>query len=432
LEVNINELTSSEKELEVKLNYDEIKTEIESEVLKQTKKIQLPGFRKGKAPLSMLKKMYGDALEHEASEKIANSKFWAVAKDKELKPIGTPQLTDIKFNPGENLSFKVRYETIPDLKVEGYTGKEIEIPNFVVKDGDVEHEIEHIIRANGKLEETDTVGASNNYIIKAEVQRLNEQDEPFEGSKPELMEIDFTNHGINPEILENAKDKKVEDSFNFSFTDERKIKNNEGIEETKSETFRYSAVIKDIKRIALPELNEELIKKVTKDKVTTTEQFKEEIKKDIQAYLDQRTNEILRDRLMMLIVKENDFVPPAIFVNNILEDMIKREEEEAKKQRFKKFDRNEAYNRLKPAAELEVKWFLLKDAIQKQENISVTDDELNELAKKEAEKTGIGIEKLINYYKSSNLIEKISDKKLFDFLKEKNQIKKVELPTKVT
>jgi len=135
---------------------------------------------------------------------------------------------------------------------------------------------------------------------------------------------------------------------------------------------------------------------------------------------------------MMLIVKENDFVPPATLVNNILEDMIKREEEETKKQRFKKYDRNEAYNRLKPAAELEVKWFLLKDAIQKQENISVTDDELSELAKKEAEKTGIGIEKLINYYKSSNLIEKISDKKLFDFLKEKNQIKKVELPTKVT
>jgi FKBP-type peptidyl-prolyl cis-trans isomerase (trigger factor) len=103
-----------------------------------------------------------------------------------------------------------------------------------------------------------------------------------------------------------------------------------------------------------------------------------------------------------------------------------------KRKRQKNKDSNEAYNRLKPAAELEVKWFLLKDAIQKQENISVTDEELNELAKKEAEKTGIGVEKLINYYKSSNLAEKIADKKLFNFLKEKNQIKKIELPSKIT
>jgi len=71
MEFNVVDLNSSEKEVEIKLQYDEIKKEIEEEVKKQTKKIQIPGFRKGKAPLSMLKKMYGDAFEYEASEKIA-------------------------------------------------------------------------------------------------------------------------------------------------------------------------------------------------------------------------------------------------------------------------------------------------------------------------------------------------------------------------
>ena len=75
MEYKLNELNSSEQEVEVSYAYDEIKKEIETEVRKQTKNIQMPGFRKGKVPLGVLKKMYGDALEHEASEKVANSKL---------------------------------------------------------------------------------------------------------------------------------------------------------------------------------------------------------------------------------------------------------------------------------------------------------------------------------------------------------------------
>ena len=90
----------------------------------------MPGFRKGKVPLNMIKKMYGDALEYEASEKVANSRFWDVAKEKELNPIGQPQMTDIKFNPGEDLSFKVKFEILPELEVKDYKNLEIEIPEF--------------------------------------------------------------------------------------------------------------------------------------------------------------------------------------------------------------------------------------------------------------------------------------------------------------
>ncbi len=130
MEIKINEINTSEKEVEATFSYDEVKSEITSEVQKQTKNIQLPGFRKGKVPLPMLKKMYGDALEIEASEKVANNKFWEVAKEKELNPIGQPVLKDIKFNPGKDLYFKVQYETYPKLEVKDYTGQEIEIPDF--------------------------------------------------------------------------------------------------------------------------------------------------------------------------------------------------------------------------------------------------------------------------------------------------------------
>ena len=122
----------------------------------------------------------------------------------------------------------------------------------------------------------------------------------------------------------------------------------------------------------------------------------------------------------------NDFVAPKSMLASFLEDTVKREEEESKKRGYKKFDKKAAEQRLRNFSELEVKWFLISDAIKKKENISVSDDELNELAKADAEKTGIAIDKLISYYKSSNYTEKLTNKKLFAYLKEKNNINIVE------
>ncbi len=426
MEVKINDINTSERELEVTLKYDEIKSDIETEVQKQSKKIQLPGFRKGKVPISVLKKMYGDALEYEASEKVANNRFWEISKEKELKPIGQPFLKDIKFNPGTDLYFKVLYETYPVLEVKDYKDQEIEVPDFQVKDEDINKEIEYITRANSTKEKTDIVGDDKNYLLDLEITRIDDKGEIYKGSKPEKLQVDLSNERVQPEIIENAKGKKKGETFNFSFKDERTLKNSEGKEEKIEETYNYKAAINEIEKIVLPELNEELIKKVTKDKVSTEEELRADIKKDIQGFYDQRTEEILNNKLVTIIIKNNEFDPPKTLVYNILDELVKHEEEHAKKENYKAFNKEETSKKLLPNAENEVKWYLLKSEIQKKENITVTDDDLKELAEKDAEKTGIDIEKLMNYYKSSNYGEKLLDKKLFDFLKENNKIIKVD------
>ena len=322
MEYKIIDLTESEKEVEVKLPYDEIKKEIESEVLKQTKNIQLPGFRKGKVPLSMIKKRFGDALEYEASEKVANAMFWEVSKEKELNPIGQPQLIDIKFNPGEELFFKVKYEILPELEIKDYKGNKIELPDFKVRDEEIEHETEHILKANSTTGDVETVGEDNNYIINIEIQRVDENGNPLQESKPEVVDIDLTNERVNSEIIENSKGKKAGDSFTFSFKDEHTHKVGDK-EEKHVENLHYNAKLNSVKKIIMPELNEELIKKVTKEKLSTEQELRDGIKKDIQSYYDQKVSELLRDKLLQLIVEKNDFTPPQTMVRNVLDDLLK-------------------------------------------------------------------------------------------------------------
>lgn len=424
MEFNVVDLSSSEKEVEIKLQYDEIKKEIEEEVKKQAKKIQIPGFRKGKAPLSMLKKMYGDAFEYEASEKVANSFFWKIADEKQFKPIGQPEMTDLKFEPEKNLSFKVKFETIPTLNVKDYKNLTFEIPDLIANENEIQKEIDYILKANKELEDAEEI-IDEKFVIDAEVLLLEKNGEKIPDTKPEKMQIDLTAAGISKEIVKNSRNKKVGESFNFVFKDEHTHKHDDGTEKVHKEEYNYDVKILGLKKIIYPELNEELVKKVTRDKVSTEADLREEIKKDIQSYYDNQTEEMIRIKLVSEILKNNDFVPPRSLVNNILNEYVKNEEEQAKKSKYP-FNKEEARNRLEKSAENEVKWYLIKNEIQKAENISLTDQDLNELAESESVKTGLPVDKLINYYKSSNQGERILDKKLFDFLKSNNTIVKVD------
>lgn len=426
MEFNVNDVNSSEKEVEIKLNYGEIKEDIELEVKQQTKKIQLRGFRKGKVPPSMAKKIYGDALEYEASEKVANARFWDVAKENNLNPIGQPVMTNIDFNPGENLNFKVKFEILPVLDIKDYTGQTIEVPDLKVTDEEVQKEIDHVIKSNSTTEEVDQAGNDNNYILDVEMFRLNDDGTPVDDGKGENLQIDLSKEEIKSEILEKAKGKKAGDSFTFTFDEERKIKNKDDKEENVIETYNYKALVKTVKKITLPELNEELIKKVTKDKISNETELRNEIRKQFSNHYTQKTDEFTHSKLIGTITKSNDFNPPSTMVNNILEEMVKSEEERLKKEGLHKFNSEDLKKHLHPAAENEVKWYLIKNEILKKENLEVTDNDLEELAKKDAEKTGLPVEKLVDYYKTSQQSERFLDKKLFDFLKEKNNISKVD------
>lgn len=426
MEFNVVDVSSSEKEIEVKLTYNEIKDDIDKQVKKESKKIQIPGFRKGKVPPSMLRKFYGDALEYEASEKVSNEWFWKIAEEQKLQPIGRPSMTDLQFEPGQDLTFKVKYEVIPDLELKDYKNLSLEVPEFIVKDDEVEREIQYILESNHTTEIVDIVGDDDKFIIDVEATRLNKDGNLFPGSAPEKFHLHLNDNRVQQEIKDKARGKKAGDSFEFSFTNETGNKNETGDQENFTEEFSYRFNLLEIKKIIYPELNEELIRKVTKDKFSDVTEFRENIKKDIQNYYNERTEEIVRGKLISEIVKNNDFTPPLSLVENVLAEYVKSEEEQAKKNKLKTFDKDEARNRLYKSAENEVKWYLIRNQIIKKEKLEVTEDELRELAQKDSEKTGLPVEKLINYYKSSNQSERSLDSKLFDYLKQNNKIVKVD------
>ncbi|MEN8193758.1 MAG: trigger factor [Bacteroidota bacterium] len=420
MDIKINEVSQSEQELEVTLTYDEIKDEIDDAYKKERKTIAIDGFRKGKAPIAIIKKLYGDSIEYKASESISNKKFWDVVDSENLKPISTPQLMDIDFVKDEKLFFKVRYEIKPELDVKDYKNLEIEKPIFKVKDEDIDNEVNKILKSQATFEDAEKVEDSN-HRITANLQRLKEDGSEYENSRSENIVIDLSEPAVNEEIKKNSLNKGIGDQFKFTFVDEHKHG-----EETHSEEYIYNSDITKIEKIVLPETNEELVKKISNDKATSLEQFKDQIKDNYEQYYVSQSEQIFQSSLLNEVVKNNEFEVPKGYVSFILNRLINSEKENAKQYGKPVPDDETLKKELATRAEWSAKWQIVMENIGRVESIEVNDSDLEKLAEEEAEKTGISVKKMMKYYGDTNRKEALLEDKVIKFLTDHTKIKEVD------
>ncbi len=420
METKVNVLSDTEHELDVKLEYAEIQNELDEAYKKERKSISMPGFRKGKVPMSMLKKAYGEAIEHKASEDIANKKFWDVVKEEGLKPISMPSMTDLNYEMNTSLQFKVKYEVRPNLDVKDYTGLEIEKPIFKVKDEDIQSEVNNMLKSKATFELAEVI-EDNNHKITVDLQRIDDEGKDIEGSKSENMVIDLSDSKVNENIVKNALQKKNGEEFEFSFTDSHMHGDHEHVEE-----FKYVAVVKKIEKIVLPEATEELIQELSGKKAKTLEELTDFTKTNYENYYKDQSQKIFDNSLLAEIVKNNEFEPSKGYVETVLNRLVETEKQNAQQYKQPVPDDEALKKNLQSKAEWNAKWQIIMENIAEKEKIEVTDADLEAMAKEEAEKVGIPAEKLINYYKDSNRQESMVEEKVLKFLTENNTVKEID------
>ncbi len=420
METKVNKLSNTEHELEVKLEYDEIKDEITEAYKKERKTITMPGFRKGKVPIAMLKKVYGEAIEYKASEDIANKKFWDIVKEQDLKPIGAPQMTKLDFSMNSPLEFSVKYEVKPVLELKNYTGLEIEKPIFKVHEEDIEAEVNNLLKSKATYKVADVI-EDNNYRITVDLQRVDKDGKEMEGSKSENMVIDLSDPKVNTEIVKNTKNKKVGDTFTFTFVDEHKHEDH-----VHKEEYIYTGTIKKIEKIVIPELTEDYIQEISGKKAKTLEDLKNITRENYEKYYKDQSEKIYNNNLLEEIVKNNDFEPSKNYVEIVLRRLVEAEKRNAQQYNYPNIDENILKQNLLPKAEWNAKWQIIMENIAEKEKLTVTDSDLEALAKEDADKTGISAEKLVKYYKDSGRGEALLEEKVLKFLEDNNKAVEVD------
>jgi len=414
LEKRINQLSTAEHQLEVKLTPEEVLPLIQAEVTKKIATITVPGFRKGKAPRHVIKNLYGDSLEFEAADRVANTVFWNIAREMDLRPLNTPGMVDLNYQPGEELAFKVNYEVFPEFEVAGYKDNEIEVPGYKFTDAMLEEELQNLKNANAELTEIEKIEDPQTAVIDIDI-----YDSVAEKEMGTPNQIDVTYPLLSKEFTDRFTELKVGDLIEPSdFYQNDKLV--EGYKKT-----NYKIMIKGFKSKTYPELNDEFVQKISKE-YKTLDELKGGISDYYKAYYEDLQNKSYSAQLERIILEANDFKIPKTFVERVLEYFVKEETDRLKKEKKPIPKADDLKKTYKSYAEKEAKWQMIKENIIRLENLSVTDEYIDQLVKKEIEKYQIGEDVLRDYYKGESVKNQLVYGLLDDFLREKNPRKEID------
>lgn len=414
MEAVVNDITEVEKEIAIQLTADELVPHFEKAYRRFQPNVELKGFRKGKVPLGLVKKMFGEKIEYDSLDTVASDLYREVAKEKNIHPIGEPVLVDIDYKRGESLSFKIKYEILPPIQLKEYKGIKVQKLVHAITQREVDEEIQRIRRANATTVET-KAAEDDEHIITADIQELDDTGFPMIGKKNENQRFYLGDESLPAEVKSALRSATVGAVGRIHYASQHGDHNHK---------VHLQATVKKIEKIQLPEFDDAFVKKITKDKVIAVEEFKDQLRKDLEAYWSQRSERKLVDELAGEIIRHHDFPVPETIVNGIINRQL-----EDLKNRFpnKKlpadFDEAKFREESRPSAIWQAKWYLLRERIIEQEGLQVDNAELEKLAEEKAQQTSIEKEKLLEFFKKSEETQRqlLSDK-LIAFLKSHAQI----------
>jgi trigger factor len=414
MEVAITDISEVEKEISINVTFQELSPHFEKAYQEYLPKIEIKGFRKGRAPLDLVKKLHGESIEYSSLDSVASDFYRQVIEERDIHPIGEPVLTDIKYDRGSMLSFKIKYEIKPNVELQEYRGIAAEHVIHTVTEKELEDEILRLRKANSSLIAAATA-ADDEHVVTADVQELDESGMPLIGKKNPGMRMYLSDDTLAPEIRDAMRGTTVGTTRRVRF---------ETVHDDHRHTHHLEFAVTKIEQIQLPEFNDELVRKTTKDKVTSVGDFRTELRNDLENYWKERSERRLMDGIIRDVVNKHNVTVPESLVKGVLDSVV-----EDMKNRYpnKKLppDFNESSFRAqnRDYAMFQAKWYLVRERIIETEGMKAEESDLERLAETDAVKMGIEKERLLEFYKKADAAkDRIVSDKLMQFLKENARI----------
>jgi|GEM_PF-7085721 trigger factor len=391
-------------------SYDELKPLIEKELQEYRSKVQIDGFRKGKAPLNLIKKIYGEGIEYKAAEKFATDYFWKEIEKEEKQPISTPIITEFEISSDKGLKCKISYEIIPDIEIRDYLDLEIKKLKIEYNEKNAAKEIESLRKYNSELKDVDVIDDKN---CVATVKFSKISDNPDEKIEPITQTVDLSNENIKEDLLNLLMGKKVGNTFEYSYEEKK---------ENETKLHKYNCEILKVQKYDIQPLSEEKIKIYSKNAVSTEEDFKKLLIEENQNYFNKISEDTAENELIDTILKNNPIDLPPKYVEKVFEEILEVEKNKRKNDSINNLlnDQN-LIERLKEKAKKTAHFRIIMKNIGRIHNITVSDEEIEERAEKDAAEQKVDPQLLKTLYKKPTMKEYLLEEKIVDFIKSRTK-----------
>ena len=426
--INIEEISMIKKKLSFDIPWNEVKEALDAVYRDIGKKAKIKGFRPGKVPRNVLESNFKDHAEEETITNIINKYYWQALDDKGIMALSKPVITQEGFKDNTNFTFTASFETEPDFEPKGYNGIEVEKENIQITESDLNNRLNEIRQMFATMEvvKDDRAAIMGDYVTIDFAGTLDSVS--HDDLKADNYFLELGSKRFIPGFEEQIPGMKKGETLDI------KVKFPEDYHEEKfvGKDVIFTVTIKDIKEKKLPEIDENFIKNF--DKYNSLDELKNDARKALEQDCERITETNLQNKIMEIILKENDFeAPPSLVEKQIfhmMADTQKRmtsagmDETSAMELSFKMHDK------FKEEAEKIVKSFLLLKKIAQKEEIGVEEADLDKHIKELSEKYGRDYEQIRTAFekeeRKDNLRTELIQKKTFDFIEQKANIKIIE------
>ncbi len=387
-----------------------------NQVIKEiAKQVNIPGFRKGHVPASVIKARYKDVIKEEVAKKFVSEELQNILQEKNLSPV-SPDITfgDIELK-GDTLKLKVAFEVAPEFELQEYEGMEIPTIKYEVKDEDVEKAINTLLEQRAKYEPEDKPVEEGD-LIKIHYHIIADSGEEEEDD----FEVIVGANQLRPEIEKEIIGKKV--------GDEVEVKDVPLYDEEGKEFGKATVKVKilEVKKKILPEFNDEFVKEVGLGE--NVEEAKQKIREDLQKKVEEAKNREIEQKIIDQLAQQYDFEVPSSLVKAELEYLL---QDYAKQLENIGIKPNQemlaaAARGLEQTAVKNVRVMFVLNKIAEKEGIEVTEEEINKEIEELAKAYGATTEQMRQYLEEqgtiNNIIYSILRRKAIDKIKEKANI----------
>jgi trigger factor len=377
--------STTKREIEIEIPAEEVARQTDSLIQKYQKMARLPGFRRGHVPPSIIRQRFAEEIKTDVVEALVPRYFRQETERLGMHPISQPRVTDLHLHEGEPLRFKAAFEVLPEIKLEGYKELRADKPEVIVSDADVDQALAELREQHATFNPLEGRALSDGDFAQVS---LDGHPHSGEGQPVHMDEVLVEIAGKNtmPEFTEHLRQANVGDerTFDVNYPDDAQDKRLAG------KTFSYSVKVNAIKQKSLPELNEEFAKQL--GEFSTVDDIRQRIREQIEFERKHQAERESKDKLVVELIRRNDFEVPEALIENQIDIRIERglralAAQGLTAEQMKKMDLHRLRGGQREQAVHDVKASLLLEKVADEEQIQVSDEELDQEVESLAKQT---------------------------------------------
>lgn len=378
MEAKMEKIDVNIVKFEVKVEAEKFDAALTRAYKKNVKNFNVPGFRKGKVPMNVVKKYYGiEVLLEDAVNFAIEGSYSEVLKENNIIPVDYPKIDVVEVGEGKDLVYTAEVTVYPEVELGEYKGLSIEKKTYEVTEEEVSKKLKEMQEKNARVE-AKTEGTVENGNIAVIDFKGYVDGEAFQGGEGKDYSLEIGSKTFIDTFEEQLVGAKVNDTVEVNVT----FPENYGKEELNGKPAKFEVTIKEIKVKELPELDDEFAKETSEfDNIAD---LKADVTKKLEDANNERAEREFEEAVINAVAENAKVEIPEVMVEKEVDKMVQNLQQRLQYQglsleqyfQFTGTDQEKMREYMRSNAQTKVKVDLVLEAIEKAENIDATEEEI--------------------------------------------------------